>query len=105
MVAAWQQFSSAGVIVANEASTLTTMYRQTVAMPEPEQTQMRQLLRQYTSAVAGSEWDKQGSGGASDSARAAITGMYRVIGNQPPSVTDVLSRGSKVAMFQPGGTW
>jgi len=86
VVAAWQQFSSAGVIVANEASTLTTMYRQTVAMPEPEQTQMRQLLRQYASAVAGPEWDKQRSGGTSDSARAAITGMYRVIGNQPPSV-------------------
>lgn len=86
VVAGWQQFSSAGVVVANEASTLTTMYWQTVAMPEPEQTQMRQLLRQYTSAVAGPEWDKQGSGGASDSARAAITGMYRVIGNEPPSV-------------------
>lgn len=82
VVAAWQQFSSAGVIVANEASTVTTMYRQTVAMPEPEQTQMRQLLRQYASAVAGPEWD----GGTSDSARAAITGMYRIIGNQPPSV-------------------
>jgi hypothetical protein len=86
VVAAWQQFSSAGVIVANEASTPTTMYRQTVAMPEPGQTQMRQLLRQYASAVAGPEWDKQRSGGASDSARAAITGMYRIIGSQPPSV-------------------
>ena len=86
VVAAWQQFSSAGVIVDNEASTLTTMYRQTVAMPEPEQTQMRQLLRQYASAVAGPEWDEQRSGGISDGARAAITGMYRIIGSQPPSV-------------------
>jgi hypothetical protein len=86
VVAAWQQFSSAGVIVADEASTLTTMYRQTVAMPEPEQMQMRQLLRQYASAVSGPEWDKLNDGGTSDSARAAITGMYRVVGNQPPSV-------------------
>ncbi len=29
VVAGWQQFSSAGVVVANEASTLTTMYWQT----------------------------------------------------------------------------
>jgi hypothetical protein len=86
VVVSWQQFSSAGAVVASEASTLTTMYGQTVAMPEPEQTQVRQLLRQYTSAVAGPEWDKQGSGGTSDSARNAITGMYRIVGSQPPGV-------------------
>jgi hypothetical protein len=86
VVVSWQQFSSAGAVVASEASTLTTMYGQTVAMPEPEQTQVRQLLRQYTSAVAGPEWDKQGSGGTSDSARKAITGMYRIVGSQPPGV-------------------
>jgi hypothetical protein len=33
VVVAWEQFSSAETHVANEASTLTTMYRQTVAMP------------------------------------------------------------------------
>ena len=48
VVVAWEQFSSAETHVANEASTLTTMYRQTVAMPVPEQTQMRELLRKYT---------------------------------------------------------
>ena len=86
VVVSWQQFSSAAAVVASEASTLTTMYAQTVAMPESEQTQMRQLLRQYVSAVAGPEWDKQGSGGTSDSARNAITGMYRIVGSQPPGV-------------------
>ncbi len=86
VVVAWQQFSSAAINVANEASTLTTMYRQTVAMPQPEQTQLQQLLRQYTTAVAGPEWAKQDAGGASDSARAAITGMYRILGSQPPNV-------------------
>src|SRR4051812_41371100 len=58
IVVAWQQFSSAQANVANEASTLTTMYRQTVGMPVPEQAQMRRLLRTYTSAVAGPEWEK-----------------------------------------------
>jgi Protein of unknown function (DUF4239) len=86
VVVSWQQFSSAAAVVASEASTLTTMYGQTVAMPEPEQTPVRQLLRQYTSAVAGPEWDKQSSGGTSDSARNAITGMYRIVGSQPPGV-------------------
>ena len=58
IVVAWEQFSSAEANVSNEASTLTTMYRQTVGMPVPEQTRMRQLLRNYTTAVAGPEWEK-----------------------------------------------
>ena len=36
VVVAWEQFSSAEANVAHEASTLTTMYRQTVAMPDPQ---------------------------------------------------------------------
>jgi hypothetical protein len=91
VVIAWQQYTSAEVIVAEEASTLTTMYRQTLAMPEPEQTQLKQLLRKYASAVAGEEWDKQGSGGVSESARAAINDMYRTVGREP---ADVASRPS-----------
>ena len=86
VVVAWEQFSSAETHVANEASTLTTMYRQTVAMPAPEQTQLRELLRKYTKATEGPEWAQQESGsGTSDTARAAITEMYRVLGSQPPS--------------------
>jgi hypothetical protein len=33
------------------------MYRQTVGMPVPEQTQMRVLLRKYARAVEGPEWE------------------------------------------------
>src|SRR6476661_8469615 len=38
IVVAWEQFSSADTNVAAEASTVTTMYRQTVAMPPQPQT-------------------------------------------------------------------
>ena len=82
---AWEQFSSAEANVANEASTLTTMYRQTVGMPVPEQTQMRGLLRKYATAVEGPEWNKQDVGGTSD-ARAALTEMYRVLGSEQSAV-------------------
>jgi len=86
VVVAWEQFSSAETNVANEASTLATMYRQTVAMPAQEQGEIRVLLRKYTTAVQGPEWKKQEElkGGTSDSARSAITDMYRVIGRQDP---------------------
>ncbi|WP_102417863.1 DUF4239 domain-containing protein [Mycobacterium sp. 4858] len=86
VVVSWQQFSSAEVIVANEASALTTMYRQTVAMQEPERTQIQRLLRTYATALENADPNKQASDGSSDNARTAITKMYRIIGNQPPNV-------------------
>jgi hypothetical protein len=86
IVVAWQQFSSAEANVANEASTLTTMYRQTVGMPVPEQTQMRELLRKYAHAVEGPEWNGQDVDGTSDTAPAALTQMYRVLGGEQSSV-------------------
>lgn len=94
VVVSWQQFSSSQAVVAGEASSLTTMYGQTVAMPEPEQAQVRQLLRQYANAVAGPEWDRQGNGGTSDSARNAITGMYRIVSILPPSVASAPINGA-----------
>jgi hypothetical protein len=87
IVVAWEQFSSAEANVSNEASTLTTMYRQTVGMPVPEQTQMRGLLRNYAKAVEGPEWENAiRTGSGSESARDALNEMYRVFGNEQSSV-------------------
>lgn len=86
VVVAWEQFHSAEANASHEASTLTTMYRQTVAMPQPEQTQLRGLLRKYAAAVEGPEWNTQDSGGSSDAARGAITEMYRVVGSEQSSI-------------------
>jgi hypothetical protein len=61
------------------------MYRQTISLPAPEQTTIRELLRQYTTAVQG-EWDSQGSDGAGGAARAAITDMYRHYPQLPQTV-------------------
>lgn len=86
IVVAWEQFSSAEANVSNEASTVTTMYRQTVAMPVPEQTQMRVLLRKYAKAVEGPEWENAiRSGGGTEGARDALNEMYRVLGNEQSS--------------------
>lgn len=87
IVVAWEQFSSASANVSNEASTLTTMYRQTVGMPVPEQSEMRVLLRKYTDSVAGPEWQsaidaRTGSEGARD----ALNDMYRLLGSEKSSV-------------------
>jgi hypothetical protein len=81
VVVAWEQFSSAEATVSHEASTLTTMYRQTVGMPQPEQRLLREAVRNYTVSVS-EEWDSQYEGDANDSARSAITDMYRILGHQ-----------------------
>jgi hypothetical protein len=87
IVVAWEQFSSAEANVSNEASTLITMYRQTVGMPVPEQIQMRQLLRKYAHAVEGPEWeDAIRAGTGTESARDALNEMYRVLGSEHSSV-------------------
>jgi hypothetical protein len=87
IVVAWEQFSSAETNVSNEASTLVTMYRQTVGMPAPEQAQMRTLLRKYADAVSGPEWrDAMASGSGTESARDALNEMYTVLGNPKSSV-------------------
>src|SRR6476620_2467889 len=84
---AWEQFSSAETNVSNEASTVTTMYRQTVGMPVPEQTQMRVLVRKYAKAVEGPEWENAiRAGSGTESARDALNEMYRVLGIEQSSV-------------------
>jgi hypothetical protein len=82
VVVGWQQFLSAEENVSNEASTLTTMYHQTVAMPQPEQSQIREQLRQYAEAVQHPEWGKQASNLTSNASRSAITRMYRIVGSE-----------------------
>lgn len=84
VVATWEQVSSTQVVIVGEASALTTMYRETVAMPQPEQSDLQQLLRKYTNAVVGFDRNKPGDESV-ETARAAITSMYRIVGSQPGS--------------------
>ncbi|GAB5899089.1 bestrophin-like domain [Mycolicibacterium mageritense] len=84
VVVGWQQFLSAETNVSNEAATLTTLYRQTVAMPQPEQAQVREQLRIYANALQGPEWGKQEFGGISNHGRAALTQLYRIVGAKKP---------------------
>src|ERR1700752_4508838 len=84
VVVGWQQFLSAQVNVSNEAAALTTLYRQTVAMPQPEQSQLREQLRKYAGALQGPEWGKQEFEKISSTGRTALTEMYRIAGTPRP---------------------
>lgn len=87
VIAVWQSYGSAKDNVAEEASTLTTLYRQTNGFPQPQQGQLRALLRQYTAAVISDEWSIQSAtGGASPVARRAIGQIYRLWRTMDPRV-------------------
>ena len=87
VIAVWESYSAAKDNVANEASQLTTMYRETEAMPAVERSAIRPLIRDYTEAVIKEEWKVQASGGQSSAAREAIVKIYRVLAAQAPHAT------------------
>ena len=93
VVVAWGHFSSAEANVAHEASTLTTMYQQTVGMPVPEQTQMRELLRKYAKTAEGPKENKQDLGSTPDTAQAALTEMYKVLAREQSGVASNTTSG------------
>lgn len=87
VVAVWETYDAAHANVAEEASTLATLYRASTGMEKSSGDQMRGLVREYTEAVIKDEWSIQAAtGGASPKARAAALGMYRMFGQEPASV-------------------
>jgi hypothetical protein len=85
VIAVWQSYGAAKDNVAEEASTLTTLYRQTNAMQDTPQRELRGLLRAYTQAVITQEWPIQAeTGGASAQARRALGELYRAYRTMDP---------------------
>jgi hypothetical protein len=83
VVAVWQSYDAARGNVAEEASSLTTLYRSTAAMDQGTGRQMRQTLKDYVEAVINREWDIQAkTGGASEDARVASLTLYRILGQE-----------------------
>jgi hypothetical protein len=87
VIAVWQSYGAAKDNVAEEASTLTTLYRQTNGLPDAEQRLLRHELRTYTLAVVNDEWPIQAvTGGAAATARKALGDIYRAYRTMDPHV-------------------
>ena len=85
VIAVWEQYTAAKDNVNNEAAALTTMYRETEAMPRAERPELRVLIREYTEAVVGPEWKEQANGGSSAVARRAIVDVHANLAAHPPT--------------------
>ncbi len=89
VVVVWEAYGDAKENVALEASTLTTMYRQTNGMQADEIKAMREHIRAYTEAVVGKEWAIQAkTGGAAPEARRQIANIYREYAHMPADVAN-----------------
>jgi hypothetical protein len=87
VIAVWESYGAAKDNAADEASTLTTMYRQSAGLPDKEQRELRAVLREYTEAVATDEWPIQAAtGGASPAARKAVVDFYHAYRIMDPRV-------------------
>jgi hypothetical protein len=87
VVAVWESYDAAHANAAEEASTLTTLYRASTGMDKASGDEMRGLIREYTEAVVKEEWALQAAtGGASPKARTAALEMYRMFGRQAADV-------------------
>jgi hypothetical protein len=84
VIIVWEQYVSTKGVIADEASALTIMYRQTVGMPGGEQQAMRHILREYTDAVVNDEWPLQAHGATSPRVDAAISNLYGTFGDLDP---------------------
>jgi Protein of unknown function (DUF4239) len=84
VVVVWEAYGDAKSNVATEASTLTTMYRQTNGMDADEMKAMREHIRIYTETVVEKEWEIQAkTGGAAPEARRQIAEIYREFAHMP----------------------
>jgi hypothetical protein len=56
VIVAWENFNAAESVVAQEASTLRAIYRESLAFPPQTQTRLHDLVVRYATEVTASEW-------------------------------------------------
>jgi hypothetical protein len=78
-VAAWASFDTANTIVQQEANLVGNLYRDSVAVPQPERHEMRHHLRRYLEHVIQQEWPAQQSGKILPSGWLALQRLHRSI--------------------------
>ena len=87
VVAVWESYDAAKSNVAEEASSLATLYRESTGMDRHAADELRGLIKEYTEAVIHDEWSVQAAtGGASPKAREAGVKMFSMFQTLSPEV-------------------
>jgi len=86
-VATWSNFSQASSIASNESATITVLYRDLSGYKQPEQQQLRQLLKDYTAYIINKSWPIQRRGRISDGEAGLLTDFQEKLLNTEPETT------------------
>jgi len=76
VIAVWESFSSAEEVVAEEASSLISLYRDTTAFPEGERQALQESLRTYLHSVMDDEWPTMQHGQPSPKTERAMSAIW-----------------------------
>lgn len=86
-VATWSNFSQASAIASNESATITVLYRDLNGYKQPEQEQLRHLLKEYTAYIINKSWPIQRQGRISDGEASLLTSFQEKLLTTEPETT------------------
>ena len=66
VIIAWENFDEAEQVVGQEASTLRSIYRDSIALPPDTQSDLQDLVRRYATDVMTNEWPAMAEGRPGD---------------------------------------
>lgn len=87
IVAAWERFDRADVLVENEAMALTSLYRLSIGFPQPLQHNLQQAIRGYTNHAINIEWPAMAAhvhDGVADDPVGGLS-LWALVGGYAPS--------------------
>jgi hypothetical protein len=87
-VITWTEADATKQSTVTEASGLTEMYWQVAEVPEPDQSHIRALIREYTAAVVDREWPALANGEFDQKAEDLLITLRAEISRIPPATED-----------------
>ena len=79
LLSVWEQYDTAQGAADREGSQLSDLVRLTAGLPDPAASQLRDAIREYTSAVVDEEWNAMATGGRSERADRAIDKLWKLM--------------------------
>ncbi|MDE3154420.1 MAG: DUF4239 domain-containing protein [Acidobacteriota bacterium] len=76
-VACWNNYTTVGSLVSQEANLVHALFRDLGAYPEPVRDDLRHLLREYVATVIHDEWPALRAGGDNDRAALVVDRMFK----------------------------
>ena len=86
-VASWTNFSNVDTLVSQEAASIGVLYRDVGGYPDPLRTDLRRMLREYTTFIIEKSWPAQQHGRSLDQPTIMLTEIHQhILDYEPPTL-------------------